>query len=53
MTKDPKSASFLENFAEQWLTLRKLELSSPDPTLFPKYQSQLAGSDDSRKPAVF
>ncbi len=41
MTKDAKSQSFLENFAEQWLTLRKLELSSPDPKLFPKYNVAL------------
>src|ERR1022692_1258887 len=41
MTKDPKSASFLQNFAEQWLTLRKLELSSPDPKLFPKFNNGL------------
>lgn len=41
MTKAPKSASFLQNFAEQWLTLRKLELSSPDPKLFPKFDPSL------------
>lgn len=41
MTKDPKSASFLENFAEQWLTLRKLDLASPDPTLFPHFDAEL------------
>jgi Protein of unknown function (DUF1592)/Protein of unknown function (DUF1588)/Protein of unknown function (DUF1587)/Protein of unknown function (DUF1585)/Protein of unknown function (DUF1595)/Ca-dependent carbohydrate-binding module xylan-binding/Planctomycete cytochrome C len=41
MTKDPKSNSFLEGFAEQWLTLRKLELASPDPKLFPKFDNAL------------
>jgi len=41
MTKDSKSKSFLESFSEQWLTLRKLELSSPDPKLFPKYNNSL------------
>jgi hypothetical protein len=41
MTKDVKSASFLENFAEQWLTLRKLELASPDPKLFPSFNADL------------
>lgn len=30
MVKDPKSNSFFENFAEQWLALRKLDISSPD-----------------------
>lgn len=41
MVKDPKSASFLHGFAEQWLTLRKIELSSPDPKLFPDFNSAL------------
>jgi hypothetical protein len=41
MTKDSKSRSFLENFAEQWLTLRKLDLSSPDPKQFPKFNNSL------------
>ena len=37
MLKDPKSRSFLHGFAEQWLTLRKLDLASPDPKLFPTF----------------
>ena len=41
MTKDAKSKSFLEDFSEQWLTLRKLELSSPDPKLYPKFDNTL------------
>jgi hypothetical protein len=41
MTKDAKSKSFLEGFAEQWLTLRKLELSSPDPKMFPSFNNGL------------
>jgi hypothetical protein len=41
MLKDPKSRSSLHGFAEQWLTLRKLELSSPDPTLFPTFTPAL------------
>jgi hypothetical protein len=41
MIKDPKSESFLANFSEQWLTLRKLDLISPDPGLFPAYDDQL------------
>jgi hypothetical protein len=35
MLDDEKSAAFVENFAGQWLTLRKLESASPDPTEFP------------------
>jgi len=41
MIADPKSASFLRGFAEQWLALRKIELSSPDPKLFPNFSSSL------------
>jgi len=41
MLKDPKSTSFLHGFAEQWLTLRKLDLASPDPKLFPTFTPAL------------
>jgi hypothetical protein len=41
LVKDPRSASFLQGFAEQWLTLRKLDLVSPDPKLFPGYNPAL------------
>jgi mono/diheme cytochrome c family protein len=41
MVKDPKSDSFLQNFTEQWLTLRKLDLVSPDPGLFPAFDANL------------
>jgi hypothetical protein len=41
MVKDPRSASFLQGFAEQWLALRKLDLASPDPKLFPTFDAAL------------
>jgi hypothetical protein len=41
MVKDPKSGSFLRNFCEQWLTLGKLDLVSPDPVLFPAFDKDL------------
>jgi hypothetical protein len=41
MVEDPKSISFLHGFAEQWLALRKLELSSPDPKRFPTFNKSL------------
>jgi Protein of unknown function (DUF1592)/Protein of unknown function (DUF1588)/Protein of unknown function (DUF1587)/Protein of unknown function (DUF1585)/Protein of unknown function (DUF1595)/Ca-dependent carbohydrate-binding module xylan-binding len=41
MVKDRKSASFLHGFAEQWLTLRKLDLASPDPKKFPIFDTNL------------
>ena len=41
MVKDPKAGSFLQNFCEQWLTLGKLELVSPDPVIFPAFDKNL------------
>ncbi|MCI0376625.1 MAG: DUF1592 domain-containing protein, partial [Gemmataceae bacterium] len=41
MLKDPKSAAFVENFAGQWLTLRNLEKTSPDPKIFPNFSDEL------------
>lgn len=41
MLKDPKAGSFLQNFVEQWLTLRKLDLISPDPEMFPAFNPEL------------
>jgi hypothetical protein len=41
MVADPKSASFLHGFAEQWLTLRQLDLASPDPQQFPGFTPAL------------
>ncbi len=38
---DPRSLSFIENFAEQWLVLRKLDIASPDPKLFPEFTPEL------------
>lgn len=41
MLKDPKASAITENFANQWLTLRKLDDLSPDPELFPTYNDAL------------
>jgi hypothetical protein len=41
MLKDPKSVAFVQNFAGQWLTLRKLASVVPDPTLFPSFDEEL------------
>ncbi|HRK22058.1 MAG TPA: DUF1592 domain-containing protein [Fimbriimonadaceae bacterium] len=41
MLKDPKAAALTQNFANQWLTLRKLDDLSPDPELFPSYDDRL------------
>ncbi len=47
MLADPRSNEFVDNFAGQWLTLRKLSTFKPDPTQFPKW------NEDIRKLAYF
>jgi hypothetical protein len=42
MTADPRSQAFTENFAGQWLSLRRLQDIVPDPFLFPDYGDTLA-----------
>jgi hypothetical protein len=44
MVKDPRSAAFVQNFAGQWLTLRKLETVAPDPKTFPGFDEELRGA---------
>src|SRR5207244_1713466 len=41
MLKDPKAAALTENFALQWLQLRRLRMASPDPKLFPSFNERL------------
>jgi hypothetical protein len=38
---DPRSQSFVSNFGGQWLHLRNLETSKPDPDVFPAYDENL------------
>ncbi|MBX7134563.1 MAG: DUF1592 domain-containing protein [Fimbriimonadaceae bacterium] len=44
MLKDPKAAALADNFASQWLQLRKLEVVSPDRKLFPGFDERLKDS---------
>jgi mono/diheme cytochrome c family protein len=41
MLKDPKAAALVENFALQWLQLRRLKTVSPDARLFPSFNEEL------------
>jgi hypothetical protein len=41
MLKDEKSKALVENFAGQWLTLRKLDQVSPDAKIFPQFDDDL------------
>ena len=41
MLSDPKAKAFTENFAGQWLGLRAIDDTSPDPKLYPEYDDIL------------
>jgi hypothetical protein len=41
MMSDPRSESFVTNFAEQWLFLRDIEAKRPDELLFPDFDETL------------
>jgi hypothetical protein len=41
MLKDPKAAAFTTNFAGQWLSLRNIDATAPDPALYPEYDDVL------------
>lgn len=41
MLADDKAAALADNFAGQWLTLRRLQLVEPDPVTFPDYDVEL------------
>jgi mono/diheme cytochrome c family protein len=41
MLKDPKAQSLVDNFALQWLQLRRLKSFAPDPKMFPAFNDQL------------
>ena len=41
MLDDPKSQALVDNFAGQWLYLRNLQLSKPDPDEFPEFDESL------------
>jgi hypothetical protein len=41
MLKDPRSRALAENFAVQWLQLRRLKAVSPDTKLFPEWNEPL------------
>ena len=41
MLQDPKSQALVDNFAMQWLQLKRLKTVAPDPKLFPNFNDQL------------
>lgn len=53
MLADPKAKALAENFASQWLQLRKLALISPDPTIYPEFNESLRNSMRNETLALF
>ena len=41
MLRDPKAKAFTENFTGQWLSLRAIDATLPDRTLYPEYDDIL------------
>jgi mono/diheme cytochrome c family protein len=41
LLKDSRAAAFTENFAGQWLGLRNIDATAPDPALYPEYDNVL------------
>jgi mono/diheme cytochrome c family protein len=41
MLKDPKAAALTGNFLGQWLGLRDIDFTSPDPRLYPEFDDML------------
>jgi mono/diheme cytochrome c family protein len=41
LLKSPKAAAFTANFAGQWLNLRAIDATAPDPALYPEYDNVL------------
>ena len=48
---DPRSARFFEDFARQWLDLRRLDETNPDPLLYPEYRFLLGEAVAAETPA--
>ncbi len=44
MLADTRSDRFVEHFLDQWLELKKIDFTTPDPTLYPEYDPWLRDS---------
>lgn len=44
MLADPRSSALVENFAMQWLQLRRIDFISPDGQMFPRFNERLRKS---------
>lgn len=41
LLKEPRATAFTQNFAGQWLGLRNIDATAPDPALYPEYDDVL------------
>jgi mono/diheme cytochrome c family protein len=44
LLQDPKAEAFTKNFAGQWLSLRNIDATLPDPSLYPEFNDGLKES---------
>lgn len=44
MLNDPKAQRFIENFTGQWLGLREIDFTTPDPQIYPEFDETLKWS---------
>jgi hypothetical protein len=44
MLQDPRASALAENFAVQWLQVRRLSTLTPDPIAFPQFDEDLRGA---------
>lgn len=44
MLADPRSERFVEHFLDEWLELKKIDFTTPDPNLYPDYDPWLHDS---------
>jgi mono/diheme cytochrome c family protein len=52
LLKDPRAAGFIHNFLGQWLDLRLLDFTTPDPKLYPEFDTALQTAL-AREPELF
>lgn len=44
LLQDPRAQQFVENFTGQWLSLRDIDFTTPDPQLYPEFDTLLRWS---------
>ncbi|HXI60389.1 MAG TPA: DUF1592 domain-containing protein [Polyangia bacterium] len=53
MLADPRAQALIDNFAGQWLFIRKIDEAAPDPTLFPQFDASLRDALKSETQLLF